>query len=305
MRNGRYAPSPTGNLHVGNLRTAMVAWLRARASKSSFVLRIEDLDPGSRSGRFIDSQLADLESLGLDWDGDPIRQSGRLEQYRVALEELVSAGHTFECFCSRREIRDATQASHRAGASGYPGTCRSLSAAERAKRAASGRPAAIRLAGSGLERDFVDRIAGPFTGPVHDIVIRRNDGVPAYNLAVVIDDQLQMVEEVVRGDDLLASTPAQIRLCELLGFRRLAYAHVPLVFGPGGERLAKRDGAVSLPKLAKLGHPASQILAWMGASLGLCDRDDDVTADDLLQSYTDRGPLWSTWILDSSDIGGS
>jgi len=268
-------------------------------------MRIEDLDPASRSGRFVDSQMADLESLGLDWDGDPIHQSDRLEQYGVALEELVSAGHTFECFCSRREIRNATQASHRAGASGYPGTCRSLSSAERAKRAGSGRPAAIRLAGGGLVGDFVDRIAGPFTGPVDDIVIRRNDGVPAYNLAVVMDDQFQMVEEVVRGDDLLPSTPAQIRLCELLGFRRLAYAHVPLVLGPGGERLAKRDGAVSLPELAKLGRPAPQILAWIGESLGLCDRDDDVTADDLLHSYTDRGALWSTWTLDSSDIGGN
>ncbi|NOX29881.1 MAG: tRNA glutamyl-Q(34) synthetase GluQRS [Actinobacteria bacterium] len=304
MAIGRYAPSPTGDLHVGNLRTAVVAWLRARATSSRFVLRVEDLDPASRSGRFVDSQLADLESLGLDWDGDTIRQSDRLEHYRVALEELISAGHTFECFCSRREIRGATQANHRAGASGYPGTCRSLGSAERAKRADSGRPAAIRLAGGGLEGDFVDRIAGPFAGLVDDIVIRRNDGVPAYNLAVVMDDQFQMVEEVVRGDDLLASTPAQIRLCELLGFAQLAYAHVPLVLGPSGERLAKRDGAVSLRELAELGHRAPQILAWIGASLGLCDRDDDVTADDLLHSYSERGALWSTWTLDSADIGG-
>ena len=262
---GRFAPSPTGPLHVGNLRTALAAWLLARSVGDRFVVRMEDLDRVTASREHEEAQLAELAALGLDWDGEVVRQSERFDRYEAAIATLTAAGLTYECSCSRREIREAAAAPH-GGEVAYPGTCRDLSASERARRRAE-RPPALRLRAPGAAITVDDAVVGPFTAVPDDVVLRRNDGVPAYNLAVVVDDAAQGVDHVVRGDDLLASAPRQALLQDLLGLARVRYVHVPLVVGPDGRRLAKRDGAVTLEELGAV--PVGRIVAALAGSLGL------------------------------------
>jgi len=260
--NGRFAPSPTGTLHLGNLRTALLAWLFARSAGSAFLVRMEDLDSGRVRPGSAEEQLADLAAIGLDWDGDVVFQSARTERYAAALERL----DVYECYCSRAEIRAAVSAPH--GPQGaYPGTCLRLTAAERAERRAAGREPALRVRAGGALVAFEDRLHGRQEGTVDDFVVRRADGAFAYNLAVVVDDAEQGVEEVVRGDDLLDSTPRQLFLTRTLSLPEPAYAHVPLVLGSDGARLAKRHGAVTLREL-----PADAARAWMLRSLGLPER---------------------------------
>ncbi|WP_419945942.1 tRNA glutamyl-Q(34) synthetase GluQRS [Candidatus Poriferisodalis sp.] len=271
---GRWAPSPTGYLHLGNLRTALLAWLFARSAGGRFLWRFEDLD-GAVRPQFYDSQLRDVAALGIDWDGEPVRQSDRLDLYRDAIADLRRRGLTYECFCTRREIAEAAAAPHGPSPEGaYPGTCRRLGRAELEQRRSQGRPPALRLRvempdTQHLELTVVDRQLGPFAGIVDDFVIQRGDGTPAYNLAVVVDDASQGVTEVVRGDDLLPSTPRQVHLAHLLGLEPPAYAHVPLVLGPGRQRLAKRDGAVTLPDRLALGETSVDVLNLLLSSLGL------------------------------------
>ncbi|MBA3746474.1 MAG: tRNA glutamyl-Q(34) synthetase GluQRS, partial [Solirubrobacterales bacterium] len=222
---GRYAPSPTGTLHLGNLRTALLAWLFARSQGARFLLRIDDLDRSRVRPRIAEQQLADLAALGLDWDGPVVRQSQRLELYAAAIEQLEGAGLLYRCYCTRAEIREAASAPHGAPAEGiYPGTCRELSAARRAEHERSGRPAALRLRAQGTVVEFCDRLLGTRRDVVDDLVVRRNDGAPAYNLAVVIDDAAQDVREVVRGADLLDTTARQLHLGALLGLPAAAHA---------------------------------------------------------------------------------
>ena len=283
---GRFAPSPTGPLHLGNLRTALVAWLFACAAGDAFLVRMEDLDRTNASVEHEQRQLADLAAIGLDWDGEVVRQSTRFERYRTALDELDARGLVYPCYCTRREIREATSAPHGASPEGaYPGTCRELGARARAAREAEGRPAARRLRAQAAGVSFVDQVHGPFHGVVDDVVICRNDGVPAYNLAVVVDDDAQGVREVVRGDDLLASTPRQLHLIALLGLHAPAYAHVPLVLGPDGTRLAKRHGAVTLADLAAIGRDAAEVRSMLAVSLGLGEPGERVSADDLVRRF--------------------
>ena len=215
---GRYAPSPTGELHLGNLRTALLAWLFARSAGSRFLLRVEDLDVGRVREPFVAQQLDDLRALGLDWDGEPVRQSDRIHLYEAALQRLQEAGRVYRCFCSRREVREAASAQHGEAPEGaYPGTCRDLPPAESERRAEAGEPFALRLRAERAEVTIADRLHGERTDLVDDVVLRRRDRAFAYNLAVVVDDADQGVEEVVRGDDLLPATAAQALLCDLLG----------------------------------------------------------------------------------------
>ena len=269
---GRFAPSPTGPLHVGNLRTALIAWLGARSRGAPFLVRMEDLDRHTSSPEHEARQLADLAAIGLDWDGDVVRQSERFDRYDAAIAELTHAGLTYECFCTRREISAAARAPHgtEAWAQGaYPGTCRDLDERTRAERRLH-RPPALRLRADGEAITIDDVIAGRYTGRVDDVVVRRNDGVPAYNLAVVVDDAAQGVGEVVRADDLLSSTPRQVALRRRLGLPTVVYAHVPLVVFGDGERLAKRAGAaVTLDALARAGTSTTDVLAWLVGSLGM------------------------------------
>jgi glutamyl-tRNA synthetase len=271
---GRFAPSPTGALHLGNLRTALVAWLAARSTGRGFVVRMEDLDRVTSSPEHEARQLADLAAIGIDWDGEVVRQSDRFDRYRAAIDRLAADGRVYPCYCTRREIRAeieaAAQAPHAHLPDGaYPGTCRDLTADERAEREASGRRPALRLRTDAEVIGLVDLLAGPYAGAVDDVVLARADGVPAYNLAVVVDDAAQGVTQVVRGDDLLSSTPRQILLQRLLGLPTPEYLHVPLVLGADGERLAKRHGAVTLHDLAADGWSATDVLSVLARSLGL------------------------------------
>jgi len=286
MTAGRFAPSPSGDLHVGNLRTALLAWLFARSTGRDFLIRMEDLDR-VRIGA-AERQLEDLASLGLDWDGEVTFQSNRRDRYDAAIERLVAAGRTFECFCTRREIQEAPSAPHLPPGA-YPGTCRELSEAERAARRAA-RPPAIRLRSEVTEWTVVDDLHGEVTATVDDLVLRRNDGVPAYNLAVVVDDGAQDVDQVVRGDDLLTSAPRQSYLAGLLDVEPPGYAHVPLALNTKAARLAKRDGAVTYRELTERGV---DVLALLADSLGLKGR----TTHELLGGFEPGALPDEPWIF--------
>ena len=243
---------------------------------------MEDLDRVTSSADHERQQLVDLASCGISSDVPVVRQSDRFDLHRSAIAKLVDAGLVYECFCTRREIRaeieSAASAPHAERPDGaYPGTCRNLSTRERDRRRDAGRQPALRLRAENQRIDFVDLIAGPQTGFVDDVVLARADGVPAYNLAVVVDDAAQEITQVVRGDDLLSSTPRQIHLQRLLGLSTPEYVHVPLVLGPTGERLAKRDGAVTLADLAQRGLGAIWVRDALAVSLGLseCGEVDD------------------------------
>ncbi len=304
MANGRFAPSPTGDLHLGNLRTGLVAWLFARAAGSTFLVRMEDLDRVQASAEHERSQLGDLDALGLDWDGEVVRQSERFDRYEAAIDQLTAAGLTYPCSCTRREVREAASASHDGALpdGAYPGTCRDLTDAERRTQAASGRPLALRLRGPGTTVTVVDDLLGEVTALVDDVVLRRNDGVPAYNLAVVVDDAAQGVEQVVRADDLASSAPRQRYLAGLLGLPPVGYVHVPLVLGPTGDRLAKRDGAVTLADQLALGRPAEQVVGRLAWSAGLIDQPEPCRPADLVAAF-DPGRISTTaWRLTDRDL---
>lgn len=285
---GRFAPSPTGTLHVGNLRTALVAWLCARSTGSSFVVRMEDLDPSTSRREFADGQLADLAALGLSWDGPVEFQSTRLDLYRDAIAALRAKGLVYPCWCTRREIAEASQAPNQADLpeGAYQGTCRSLSARQVRQRHETGRQPALRILSDGVRRSFVDGVRGHFEGAVDDVVLARADAMPAYNMAVVVDDDHQGVQQVVRGDDLLSSTPRQMMLAEYLGISLISYAHVPLVVNREGKRLTKRDGAVTLADLAALGRSANQLCGEFAASLGLRSVAEPTTPTELLAEFS-------------------
>ncbi|MCV7422460.1 tRNA glutamyl-Q(34) synthetase GluQRS [Mycobacterium yunnanensis] len=258
---GRFAPSPSADLHVGNLRTAVLAWLFARSTGRRFLVRVEDLDDRAKDD-VARRQLDDLAEIGVTWDAPPERQSDHEARYDGIVDELTARGMTYECHCSRKDILQAPRAPH-APEGAYPGTCRDLTDAERARRADTGRPPAVRLRSAVAEFTVADLPHGSYTGVVDDFVLRRGDGVPAYNLAVVVDDAAQGVDQVVRGDDLLASSPRQAYLGTLLGHPSPSYAHVPLVLNADGKRLAKRDGAVTLADIG-----VELTLRQIAASLG-------------------------------------
>jgi glutamyl-tRNA synthetase len=268
---GRFAPSPSGPLHEGNLRTALVAWMRARAKGARFLLRIEDLDPQRSKREHEESQIADLRAIGIDWDDEPVRQSERHGLYADALAELERQGRVYPCWCTRAEIREAAQAPHGPLPEGaYPGTCRELTAQQRAERERTAqRPPALRLDARTETVSFTDLLHGPISTTVDDIVLRRHDGAWAYNLAVIVDDAEQGIGEVVRGDDLLETTPRQLLLARLLSLPEPAYAHVPLVEDGHGRRLAKRDDPELKPEAMKrIADEAGEIVRRLEAPRG-------------------------------------
>ena len=298
---GRYAPSPTGLLHVGNARTALVAWMSARARGGSFVWRVEDLDPPRVVPGAAEAAVEDLAWLGLDWDEDPevggphapYLQSQRSMVYEAALRLLHDRNRLFPCRLSRRELASICSAPH-------PGE-------EEAAYPASARPrdlpldwyerflreevpsAAIRFRVDDGPVRFVDRIHGEIEEHVDrsvgDFVLKRRDGLYAYQLAVVVDDWAMRIDEVVRGSDLLGSTARQVQLLEALGGRRPSYAHVPLVLGAGGEKLSKRDQALTLRSLRASGLRAAQVVGYLAWSLGLLDRPAAVSSRELLDVF--------------------
>lgn len=293
---GRYAPSPSGDLHIGNLRTGLIAWAAARSAGLGFVMRMEDLDDRCRP-EYVETQLRDLAEIGMDWDGDVLFQSARIDDYEQIVGELRDRDLLYECYCTRADIRDAPRAPH-APPGAYPGTCRDLTEAERdrgrEKLAPMDRGPALRLKTSNEELTITDQICGEFTGHIDDFVIRRGDGAHAYNLVAVVDDEFQMVKQVVRADDLLESTPRQVYLQRLLGYETPEYIHVPLVLNPEEKRLAKRDGAVTLDQLHEDGWTTQQVFSLISESTGI---DTDNSADFLEQFRLDK-ICREPWIFD-------
>lgn len=301
---GRFAPSPTGDLHFGALRTALLAWLHARRAGGRFLLRVEDLDPERASRAVAQRQIASLRELGLDWDEGPdvggprgpYVQSERRARYEEALARLATAGLTYPCFCSRAEVLLAAGAPHGPADDGprYPGTCGSPSAGAIRARRRAGRPAALRLrvrAGTvGFDDGLLGRVSQDVAGEVGDFVVRRADGVPAYQLAVVVDDIAMGITDVVRGADLARSTPRQLLLYEALGAAPPRFTHLPLLRGPDGEKLSKRHGPVGAEALLSAGVPAGELLAELARLSGL-PADGARSPYDLLAAFDlDRLP---------------
>lgn len=292
---GRYAPSPSGPLHLGNIRTALVAWLQARLHGARFVMRMEDLDTERARDQFAAGILEDLKWIGIEWDegpdmggsAGPYTQSERAAIYDEVIAALMERGEVFSCTCTRKELREASSAPH-GKTPVYPGTCRAPDAALRAARA--GRPASLRWIVPPGEWAVEDVVYGRYghvlTDEVGDLIVRRSDGLYAYQLAVVVDDALMGVTDVVRGSDLLDSAPRQRALFESLGFEPPRFWHVPLLRDASGARMSKRDGAESLAALRARGATPAAIIGQLAASLGLCAADDQMSAAELLRALT-------------------
>jgi glutamyl-tRNA synthetase len=296
---GRFAPSPTGPLHLGNARTALLSWLAARGAGAGYVMRVEDLD-GPRVKPGLEGLiLAELRWLGLDWDEGPdvggprgpYRQSERSARYEEALARLRAAGRVYPCFCSRAEIAAASQAPHGPADEGprYPGTCRSLSSAEVGRRVDAGRRPAWRFAVPAGPVAFDDGVHGAqafdVAATVGDFVVARADGVASYQLAVVVDDAAMAVTDVVRGDDLLASTARQLLLYRALELPIPRFAHLPLVVGADGERLAKRHGARSLGELRDAGADPRAVAGLLAEISGLAPPGARLLPRDLVAGF--------------------
>lgn len=301
---GRLAPSPTGVLHLGNARTFLLAWLSVRARGGRMLLRVEDID-GPRVRVSATAQaLQDLSWLGLDWDGEVVCQTDRLSVYAAACARLLANRQAYACVCSRKEVEEAASAPHEADLDGpvYPGTCASMYTDLADAKARTGRDAAVRFR---VETDavaFVDGFRGAQAGRVcGDFVIQKRDGGPAYQLAVVVDDAAQGVTEVLRGDDLLPSTPRQLLLYRALGLTPPAFTHVPLVVGPDGLRLAKRHGDTSLAWFRARGVRPEQVVGFLAHACGLGPHGGECMPRDLLSRF-DLGRL-STEPVDGTRHG--
>ena len=285
---GRFAPSPTGRLHLGTARSALLGWLRARQQGGAFVLRVEDLDAPRVQPGAAEAMLDDLRWLGLDWDEGPdvggphgpYVQSERLDRYRAALERLEEGGHTYPCTCSRKEIARIASAPHGDDGPVYPGLCR-------AGPRHPDRDPAIRLRMPEPPPSFDDRLAGPSPAGLGrgDFVVSRKDGVVAYQLACVVDDHEMAITEVLRGDDLLSSTPRQIALYRAFGWEVPAFLHVPLVLGADGERLAKRHGSISLAELRERGWTPERVVGHLAHTAGLLPGDEPITPRELVAAF--------------------
>lgn len=291
---GRFAPTPSGRMHLGNVFSALVAWLSARAAGGTVVLRIEDLDPRAQSRERADALMGDLEWLGLTWDEGPFFQSKRTGVYQEALDRLAGAGLTYPCFCSRAELHAATAPHASDGTPVYAGTCRGLSADEVARRSAE-RPPATRLRVPEADDpagtvEFCDLAYGPrrevLARECGDFLVRRSDGVVAYQLAVVVDDALMGITQVVRGRDLLGSCARQIYLGRLLGHPAPQYGHVPLLVAPDGRRFSKRDRDLDLGVLRERGVAPERIVGALAAAAGLVDDGADLTPTELVASFS-------------------
>lgn len=291
---GRFAPSPSGRMHLGNAFSALLAWLSVRKAGGRMVLRLEDLDTARCKRAYCDQIEEDYRWLGLDWDeggsqgGDAYYQSNRSAFYAQALERLAEKGLLYPCFCTRGELH-AASAPHRSdGVPLYPGTCRNLSEAQREQRARLRRPA-VRIRVPEEEITMVDGVQGRFSQVLSrdcgDFVLRRSDGLFAYQLAVVVDDALMGVNQVVRGEDLLSSTPCQLWLQGQLGYGTPEYYHVPLLYGPDGHRLSKRHRDVDLGALRAAGVRSEDIVGQLAYWAGLLARPQAVTPAELVAEF--------------------
>lgn len=284
---GRFAPSPTGRMHAGNIYAALVSWLMAKSQGGSIVLRIEDLDRERSKPQFIDAVQRDFESLGLTWDAGPYYQHDRDDAYRTAFEELQKQGRIYPCFCSRADLHVAS-APHHGEKFIYPGTCKDLSPKEREAKSRTKHPA-YRLSVDDVTLEINDAIQGRYRQNLAyecgDFLVRRSDSAFAYQLAVVVDDATQGVNLVVRGVDLLCSTPQQVFLQRLLGLPHPGYAHIPLLVSEQNRRLSKRDHDASLEELfLRYGSPAG-VIGHIAYISGLAETDEPMMPEDILRHF--------------------
>jgi glutamyl-tRNA synthetase len=285
---GRLAPSPTGALHLGNARSFLLAWLSVRSRGGVLRLRIEDIDGPRVKPEATAATLQDLQWLGLDWDGEVWVQSERLAHYQAAADRLVAAGLAYPCICSRAEVEAAASAPHAEAEAEpvYPGTCRGRWPDRASAEAATGRAAALRFRVAEDAVPFVDDFVGPQPGRIAgDFVIQKRDGGPAYQLAVVVDDAAMGIREVLRADDLLPSTPRQLLLYRALQWQPPRFAHLPLLVGGDGRRLAKRHGDTSLRHLRAQGVTGQAIVGYLGWLSGLCPAGTHCRPVELLQGF--------------------
>lgn len=286
---GRFAPSPTGRMHAGNIYASLMAWLVAKSQGGRIVLRIEDLDRERSKTAYIDQIQRDYEALGLIWDEGPYFQSDRDEAYTEAFERLREAGLLYPCFCTRADLH-AASAPHRGEKLVYPGTCRNLGSEEIADMRASGRAPGWRLSVDDRIISLVDLIQGPYEQRLDcdcgDFIIRRSDGAFAYQLAVVVDDAAQGITSVVRGVDLLCSTPQQMYLQDLLGLPHPSYAHLPLLTSEQDRRLSKRDRDAALDELLARYGSADAVIGHIAAVTGLASEDAPTTPEELLKDFS-------------------
>lgn len=283
---GRFAPSPTGRMHLGNVFSALLSWLSARAQGGTWQLRIEDIDPQRSRLEYADMLMDDLQWLGLEWDGEPCWQSQRGDIYAHYLQQLTDAGLIYPCYCTRADIL-ATQAPHESdGRVVYKGTCRNLPPGSRKG------PAALRMKVPEEGRGIVTFTDGHYgthtvdlTTQCGDFIVRRKDGAWAYQLAVVVDDALMGINEVVRGRDLLLSSPQQIYLAQQLGFTPPRFTHLPLLCNTAGQRLSKRDKSLDMGCLRQRFTP-NQIIGLLAHAAGLQPTADAVSAQSLVKTFS-------------------
>lgn len=291
---GRFAPTPSGRMHLGNVFSCLMAWLGARSAGGTVLLRIEDLDPRAQDPEKADLLMRDLEWLGLAWDEGPYFQSKRTEVYLEAIKELDRQGLTYPCFCTRAELHAATAPHASDGTYLYAGTCRGLTPEQVAQKSLV-RPPATRLRVPNADDpqgtiEFRDLVFGPrretLAEECGDFLVRRSDGVIAYQLAVAVDDGLMGVTQVVRGRDLLTSTARQLYIARRLGLPQATYGHVPLLVAPDGRRLSKRDRDLDLGALREQGVPAEKIVGSLAAAAGLVPRSAQATAEELVGAFS-------------------
>ena len=283
---GRFAPSPTGRMHLGNVFSALLSWLSARAQGGTWLLRIEDIDPQRSRHEYADMLMDDLQWLGLEWDGKPCWQSQRGDIYARYLQQLTDAGLIYPCYCTRADIL-ATQAPHESdGRVVYKGTCRNLPPGTHTG------PAALRMKVPDEGRGIVTFTDGHYgthtvdlTTQCGDFIVRRKDGAWAYQLAVVVDDALMGINEVVRGRDLLLSSPQQIYLAQQLGFTPPRFTHLPLLCNTAGQRLSKRDKSLDMGCLRQRFTP-NQIIGLLAHAAGLQPTPDAVSVQSLVKNFS-------------------
>ena len=281
MVKGRFAPSPTGRMHLGNVFSALLSWLSAKSKNGEWLLRIEDIDPGRSRQAYADLLMDDLDWLGLSWDGRPVYQSQRSDIYEHYYEKLRQQGLTYLCYCTRADLL-ATQAPHESdGRVVYKGTCRHLPPQH-------GRAAATRLIVPDESIVFQDghynTMAVNLAEQVGDFIIRRKDGAWAYQLVVVVDDALMGVTEVVRGRDLLLSSPQQMYIARLLGFPSPSFIHLPLLCNTSGQRLSKRDSSLDMGSLRQR-YTAAEIIGKLACVAGLQPEPSPVTPTELVSNF--------------------
>lgn len=299
---GRFAPTPSGRMHLGNVFAALIAWVSVRSRGGSLVLRMEDLDTQRTSSEYAEILREDLRWLGLDWDWEMPPQSGRSRVYRRYFDELMDMGLLYPCYCTRSQLHSVNAPHLSDGTYVYPGTCRDLTEGQ---RAAFGRLPAWRIRVPEKVWEFTDLLQGPYRQDLAkdcgDFVLRRADGVYVYQLAVTVDDAEAGVTEVVRGWDLLSSAPRQMYLQQLLGFSHPAYGHVPLLVAPDGRRLSKRDRDLDLGVLRQRVTP-QRLIGVLAAASGLMERAEDISAKELADIFSWDKLKTQPICLDGSEI---